>query len=609
MFYSFEILERRGKFGVVWLAATKATKLNKKDYSRVNVRRTCDDIINVIELKAQPVKSRGSKPRYSLYLSAQLMYGVVCVYEKQCGYLIGEVQRLYERFHQTRHLLPADTTKIDLQPNAIRPAEFCTMPDPLVIQHSDLEPNFGAIVRTQDITSIVLDPYSLPDVEPLLMSPPPRASTSSAESPEQQMLAALGSPHTVSRRSDIRLKEKSLPEQPDVHGLIPGEKDLIPLDSFEMVAEAAIGLEALLSPLHSSAAEQEAAQPVGSTPIPADEDVWVIHPQTGDVVLSSSLSPMSGILPTERKRAETERHKAKRRPRVSAIPEDTETAKIRRVGDLSEIILEDIAEEPPVDAPASGVDVSAPATSTLHMDVSAPGTSTQHVDVSALDTDVPAPALEVCAVPIEVTSPQAVAKPTEVDLVTPTPAAVKRRLHLLELSPLEETQASPSRRKKAKKARRLVFADTSIQITKDELRANFQTSSELCREPAFPQINRPPSARQLFEQPGRQRLSQPLLNLWQRNSQTLEEETPSTDEERAIWSVAYRHPKFSPAKETSTTESELEDTIEQARKVRESSHGSPEGLREVSIGSAEATVLEVTPASLSESDLVQAYRE
>ncbi|MEQ2169337.1 hypothetical protein GOODEAATRI_024179 [Goodea atripinnis] len=33
------------------------------------------------------------RPRFSLYLSSQLQYGVVIIYHKQCGFLLGEITR------------------------------------------------------------------------------------------------------------------------------------------------------------------------------------------------------------------------------------------------------------------------------------------------------------------------------------------------------------------------------------------------------------------------------------------------------------------------------------------------------------------------------------
>ena len=49
-----------------------------------------DDIIKYICLDAEPVKPHGARPRLSLYLSSQLMFGVAKVYEKQIDYFSGK---------------------------------------------------------------------------------------------------------------------------------------------------------------------------------------------------------------------------------------------------------------------------------------------------------------------------------------------------------------------------------------------------------------------------------------------------------------------------------------------------------------------------------------
>ncbi|XP_033633636.1 meiotic recombination protein REC8 homolog [Asterias rubens] len=89
MFFSQDILKKRGgKFGIVWIAATKcrSVSLSKRDYFTVSISKTCDDIMKYVCLKAEPVKHHGAHPRLSLYLSSQLMFGVAKVYEKQIDY-------------------------------------------------------------------------------------------------------------------------------------------------------------------------------------------------------------------------------------------------------------------------------------------------------------------------------------------------------------------------------------------------------------------------------------------------------------------------------------------------------------------------------------------
>lgn len=47
------------------------------------------DIMDYVLVSAPPPVSGLPRPRFSLYLSSQLQYGVVLVYHRQCGFLLG----------------------------------------------------------------------------------------------------------------------------------------------------------------------------------------------------------------------------------------------------------------------------------------------------------------------------------------------------------------------------------------------------------------------------------------------------------------------------------------------------------------------------------------
>ena len=55
-----------------------------------------EDIIRMITLQAEPFFAGGPRPRLSLYLSSQLMYGCVKVYNKQNDYLISTSTQLLQ---------------------------------------------------------------------------------------------------------------------------------------------------------------------------------------------------------------------------------------------------------------------------------------------------------------------------------------------------------------------------------------------------------------------------------------------------------------------------------------------------------------------------------
>ncbi|PRD31476.1 UNVERIFIED_CONTAM: Sister chromatid cohesion 1 protein 3 [Trichonephila clavipes] len=86
MFYSHEILRKKGKFGIVWLAATCRQRITRRDIWRVNVADSSDDIMEI--LNRTPVALRRTGP-LSLYLSSQLMFGLVYVTSKQYQMLLG----------------------------------------------------------------------------------------------------------------------------------------------------------------------------------------------------------------------------------------------------------------------------------------------------------------------------------------------------------------------------------------------------------------------------------------------------------------------------------------------------------------------------------------
>ncbi|XP_022096641.1 meiotic recombination protein REC8 homolog isoform X2 [Acanthaster planci] len=228
MFFSQDILQRRGgKFGIVWLAATKCTpvSLSRRDYCTVSISKTCDDILKYICLEGQPLKPHGARPRLSLYLSSQLMFGVTRVYRKQVEFLSVEVRDLYMRFASAKQILQAteegtDLAKIRMQ----KTSGFCTLQDPLIDMR---ESDFG-VMRFQDERAI--DPSNLPYIDfvqdvgplfPVIMTPEHTISPKLSRINE-----ILHTAQTVTSASEISIKEIS--EPPTL--LIPGDADLPALE-------------------------------------------------------------------------------------------------------------------------------------------------------------------------------------------------------------------------------------------------------------------------------------------------------------------------------------------------------------------------------------------
>lgn len=114
MFYYPNVLQRHtGCFSTIWLAATKGIRISRREYLRVNVMRTCEDIVDYVMVQVLPVHPSLPRPRFSLYLSSQLQYGVVIVYHRQCALLLEEVQQTIERLLRSKRHLNIDMPDTD----------------------------------------------------------------------------------------------------------------------------------------------------------------------------------------------------------------------------------------------------------------------------------------------------------------------------------------------------------------------------------------------------------------------------------------------------------------------------------------------------------------
>ncbi|CAL8311812.1 unnamed protein product [Merluccius merluccius] len=110
MFYYPNVLHRHtGCFSTIWLAATKGIKVTRRELLKVNVGRTCQDIMDYVLVRVPPPTLDLPKPRFSLYLSSQLQYGVVVVYHRQCRFLLEDSQQIVERL-----LRPEPCSRIDI---------------------------------------------------------------------------------------------------------------------------------------------------------------------------------------------------------------------------------------------------------------------------------------------------------------------------------------------------------------------------------------------------------------------------------------------------------------------------------------------------------------
>ncbi|XP_067342544.1 REC8 meiotic recombination protein b [Channa argus] len=124
MFYYPNVLHRHtGCFSTIWLAATRGIRVTRKELLKVDVKRTCRDILDYVTAQVPPPRPNLPRPRFSLYLSSQLQYGVVIVYHRQCGFLLEEVQQIIDRLLRAKtciHIDMAETERHGLDvPNSL----------------------------------------------------------------------------------------------------------------------------------------------------------------------------------------------------------------------------------------------------------------------------------------------------------------------------------------------------------------------------------------------------------------------------------------------------------------------------------------------------------
>ena len=80
MFYSVELLTKKGPLGKIWLAAT-LNNLNKRDVLQSDIGVLCEGVTNPLV-------------NLSVRLSSILLYGILIIYSRQVGYLLEDAQEV-----------------------------------------------------------------------------------------------------------------------------------------------------------------------------------------------------------------------------------------------------------------------------------------------------------------------------------------------------------------------------------------------------------------------------------------------------------------------------------------------------------------------------------
>ncbi|XP_053784935.1 meiotic recombination protein REC8 homolog [Desmodus rotundus] len=160
MFYYPNVLQRHtGCFATIWLAATRGSRLVKREYLKVNVVKTCEEILSYVMVQVDPPQPGLPRPRFSLYLSAQLQIGVIRVYSQQCQYLVEDIQHILERLHRAQLQIRIDMVDTDL-PSLLLPN--CL--DMMEILEDAPDPFFGMMSVDPRLPS----PFNIPQIRHLL---------------------------------------------------------------------------------------------------------------------------------------------------------------------------------------------------------------------------------------------------------------------------------------------------------------------------------------------------------------------------------------------------------------------------------------------------------
>ncbi|XP_026218374.1 REC8 meiotic recombination protein b isoform X1 [Anabas testudineus] len=186
MFYYPNVLHRHtGCFSTIWLAATRGIRVTRRELLKVDVKRTCRDILEYVTAQVPPPQPHLPRPQFSLYLSSQLQYGVVIVFHRQCGFLLEEVQQTIDRLLRAKTCIHIDMAEPDRHGLDV-PDSLCMMKD----TESAQDPFFGLMeshqlpspykIHQADFVievvdsqhSLVLSPQTTLDKEAGFRSPP-----------------------------------------------------------------------------------------------------------------------------------------------------------------------------------------------------------------------------------------------------------------------------------------------------------------------------------------------------------------------------------------------------------------------------------------------------
>ncbi|XP_031218227.1 meiotic recombination protein REC8 homolog [Mastomys coucha] len=226
MFYYPNVLQRHtGCFATIWLAATRGSRLVKREYLKVNVVKTCEEILNYVLVRVQPPTPGLPRPRFSLYLSAQLQIGVIRVYFQQCQYLVEDIQHILEHLHRAQLRIRIDMEEADL-PSLLLPNCLAMME---TLEDAP-EPFFG----TMSVDPRLPSPFDIPQIRHLLEAATPekiRKETLPEATPEpgkpDRTLATVQSPEVITLQEAEPIRMLRIEGEQDLPEISRGDLDLL----------------------------------------------------------------------------------------------------------------------------------------------------------------------------------------------------------------------------------------------------------------------------------------------------------------------------------------------------------------------------------------------
>lgn len=123
MFYSQQLLSKKGSLGTIWVAAHSHKKLNKEDVSNTNISSSVDKIL----LDEVPV--------ITYRILAYLLLGVVRIYSKKVEYLFRDCNNVLS---EVRHFVTSKKCDADIEVMCA-PYSSITMPERFELDAFDLE--------------------------------------------------------------------------------------------------------------------------------------------------------------------------------------------------------------------------------------------------------------------------------------------------------------------------------------------------------------------------------------------------------------------------------------------------------------------------------------